>query len=78
MIVAPVFVIALTATPEITGVPVVVNVVLPDVAEVPLAFAETTSKSYSVPAVNPVNVTEWLVTNAGLNVVEVPYADVGP
>jgi hypothetical protein len=70
-----------TVTFEITGaaaVPVVVNVVLPDVAEVPLPFADTTSKSYNVPAVNPVSVTVWLVTSAVFTVVAVPYADVVP
>jgi hypothetical protein len=49
-----------TETFEITGagaVPVVVNVVLADVAEVLPAFADTTSKSYSIPAAKPVNVT---------------------
>jgi hypothetical protein len=72
VIVALVLVIALIATFEITGVPVVVNVVFPDVADVLAAFADTTSKSYSVPAVNPVSVTEWLVTNVAFTVVEVP------
>jgi hypothetical protein len=56
----------------------VVNVVLPDVADVPLAFADTTSKSYSVPAVNPVSVTVWLVTNCVFTVVALPYANVVP
>jgi hypothetical protein len=78
VIVAPVLVIALTATFEITGVPVVVNVVLPEVADVPLPFADTTSKSYSVPAVNPVKVTVWLVTNCVFTAVAVPYAVVVP
>jgi hypothetical protein len=41
-----------------TGIPEVVKVLLAEVTEVPLAFADTTSKSYSVPAVNPVKVTE--------------------
>jgi hypothetical protein len=71
VIVAPVLV-GVTATFEITGVPVVVKVVLPEVAWVPLEFADTTSKSYSVPAVKPVNVTVWLVVSAGFAVVEVP------
>jgi hypothetical protein len=78
VIVAPVLVIALTATFVITGIPVVVNVAFADVADVPLPFADTTSKSYNVPAVNPVSVTEWLVTSCVLTVVEVPYADVVP
>jgi hypothetical protein len=78
VIVAPVLVIPLIATFEITGVPVVVNVVLPEVAEVFPAFADTTSKSYSVPAVKPVSVTEWLVTNVVFTAVELPYAVVGP
>jgi len=50
-----------TVTLEITGagaVPVVVNVEFVEVAEVFAEFAETTSKSYSVPAVKPVSVTE--------------------
>jgi hypothetical protein len=72
VIVAPVLVRALTATFDMTGVPEVVNVLFAEVTEVPLAFTDTTSKSYSVPPVNPVNVTEWLVTSAGLTVVEVP------
>jgi hypothetical protein len=58
VIVAPVLVIPLTATFDTSGAPVVVNVELPEVAAVLLAFAETTTKSYSVPAVNPVIVTE--------------------
>ncbi len=58
MIVAPVLVIALTETFDIKGVPVVVNVVLPEVDDVFPAFADNTSKSYSVPAVNPVRITE--------------------
>ncbi len=76
--VAPVVVIPFTATLEITGAPAVVSVELLEAADVPLAFAETTSKSYRVPAVKPVNVTEWLVTSAVFNVVDVPYADVAP
>jgi hypothetical protein len=78
VIVAPVLVIALTATFEIAGVPVVVNVVFPEVADAFPAFADTTSKSYSVPAVNPVNVTVWLVINCEFTVVAVPYAIVVP
>jgi hypothetical protein len=58
VIVAPVFVIAVTATFEIAGVPEVVNELFIDVADAALAFADTTSKSYSVPAVKPVKVTE--------------------
>jgi hypothetical protein len=58
VIVAPVFVIAVTATFEITGIPLVVKVLFADVTDVPLAFADTTSKSYSVPAVKPDRVTE--------------------
>jgi hypothetical protein len=56
----------------------VVNVLLPEVAEVPLPFAETTSKSYIVPAVNPVSVTEWLVTKAVFTVEADPYAVLVP
>jgi hypothetical protein len=40
-----VLVSALTATFEISGVPVVVNEEFAEVADVPLAFADTTSKS---------------------------------
>jgi hypothetical protein len=68
--VAPVVDIAVTATFEMTGVPVVVNVLLPDVADVLEEFAETTSKSYSVPAVNPVRVTVWLVMSVVFTIVE--------
>jgi hypothetical protein len=56
--VALVFVMAVTATLEITGAPVVVNDVFAEVAELFPAFADTTSKSYNVPAVKPVSVTE--------------------
>jgi hypothetical protein len=74
VIVAPVLVIALTAMLLITGAgaTVVVNVPFDEVADVPLPFAETTSKSYSVPPVSPVSVTEWLVTKAVFTVVAVP------
>jgi hypothetical protein len=60
VIVAPVFVIVVTAILVIIGAVAagVVKDKLPDVADVPLAFAETTSKSYSVPAVKPDSVTE--------------------
>jgi hypothetical protein len=79
VIVTPVFVIALTAILLITGAAaVVVNVLFADVANVPLPFADTTSKSYSVPAANPVSVTVWLVTSAVFTVVADPYAIVGP
>jgi hypothetical protein len=64
-----------TVTFEITGagaVPVVVNIVFADVDEVFAEFADTTSKSYSVPAVKPVNVTEWLVVSVVFTVVELP------
>lgn len=43
---------------------VVVNVKLPEVADAFELLAETTSKSYSVPGVNPVSVTECAVTSA--------------
>jgi hypothetical protein len=78
--VAPVFVIALTAILLMAGAAaaVVVKVVFAEVAAVPLALTETTSKSYRVLAVNPVRVTEWLVTNVVFSVVELPYVPVVP
>jgi hypothetical protein len=76
--VAPEVDMALTATFEMTGVPVVVNVPFPDRADVFEEFAENTSKSYSVPAVKPVSVTVWLVTSVVFNVVELPYDVVVP
>jgi hypothetical protein len=74
VIVAPVFDIALTATLLMTGAAaaIVVNDEFAEVTDVPLAFADTTSKSYSVPAVRPVNVTLWLVCSAVFSVVEDP------
>jgi hypothetical protein len=54
------------------GAAVVVKVVFAEVAEVPVALADTTSKSYRVPGVKPVNVTEWLVTSVVLKVVDEP------
>jgi hypothetical protein len=51
---------------------------LPDVADNEAEFAETTSKSYVVPSVRPVNVTEWLVTIVESNVEFDPYAVVVP
>jgi hypothetical protein len=56
----------------------VVNELFAEVADVPLPFADTTSKSYSVLAVKPVSVTEWLVTSAAFTVDADPYAAVVP
>ncbi len=80
VIVAPVFEIALTAMLLITGAgaAVVVKELLADVTDVPDPFAETTSKSYSVLAVKPDKVTEWLVDSVVVAVVEVPYAVLVP
>jgi hypothetical protein len=65
--------IPVTATELITGVAAkVVNVELADVALVPAEFAETTSKLYVVAAVNPVSVTECVVTKAALSDEEEP------
>jgi hypothetical protein len=71
--VAPVVEIELTTTFEMTGVPVVVNLLFTDVADVPLAFADTTSKSYRTPAVKLASVTEWLVVSVVFNIVAEPY-----
>jgi hypothetical protein len=68
-------------TAEITGVAAgeaVVNVALGDVLDVFAEFADTTSKSYVVPAVKPVSVTEWLVVSVVLSVDELPYPVVLP
>ena len=65
----------------ITGpgaVPVVENVALDEVEESASEFADTTSKSYSVPGVRPVSVTEWLVTEVGSSVVAMVYVEVTP
>jgi hypothetical protein len=40
---------------------------------VPLAFADTTSKSYRTPAVKLASVTEWLVVSVVFNFVAEPY-----
>ena len=65
MIVAPVEVIAVAVTAEITGATaVVVKVALGEVVDRLELLAETTSKSYSVPCVKPVIVTECEVTRA--------------
>jgi molybdate-binding protein len=56
-------------------VPVAVGVAKVEFGEVdavPAEFADTTSKSYVVPAVKPINVTEWLVVNAVFRVDEEP------
>ena len=65
MIVADVEVIAVAVTAEITGgaEPVVVKVAFGEVADTFVLLAETTSKSYSVPGVKPVIVTECEVTS---------------
>jgi hypothetical protein len=44
------------------GVVVVVNVKFVEVAIPPKPLLETTKKSYVVPGVKPVSVTEWAVT----------------
>jgi hypothetical protein len=51
---------------------IVVKEEFADAAGVPLAFADTTSKSYRVLAAKPVSVIEWLVTSAVFTVVEEP------
>jgi hypothetical protein len=56
----------------------VVNVLLAEVADVPLPLADTTSKSYKVPAVKPDSVTEWLVVNVGLRFEAEPYVVLVP
>jgi hypothetical protein len=70
------------ATFEITGgddtTDVVMKVALPEVADIAPAFAETTSKSYVVPSVNPVSVIVWLVTRVGSSVEADPYPFVTP
>jgi hypothetical protein len=50
--------VTLDATAEMTGDAVVVNVELPDVLDTEEPFADTTSKSYMVPGVRPLIVTE--------------------
>ena len=73
MIVAPVEVIAVAVTAEITGATaVVVKVAFGEVAVRLELLAETTSKSYSVPEVKPVIVTECEVTSALFSVDWVP------
>ena len=68
VIVAEVEVIAVAVTEEITGATaVVVKVKLPEVADRLELLAETTSKSYVVPAVRPVSVTECEVTSVLLS-----------
>ena len=65
MIVAPVEVIAVAVTAEITGATaVVVKVEFGELVDRLELLAETTSKSYSVPCVKPVIVTECEVTSA--------------
>jgi hypothetical protein len=70
------------ATLEITGgvdaCAVVVNAELLEVVDTALEFAETTSKSYVVPGVSPVSVTEWLVTRVEFRVEADPYPVVVP
>jgi hypothetical protein len=57
--VAPVVVIAVAATAEMTGgTAVVAKVKLPEVVDWLELFAETTSKSYVVPDARPEMVTE--------------------
>ena len=68
VMVAEVDVIAVAVTAEITGATaVVVKVALGEVVDTFALLAETTSKSYSVPCVKPVIVTECEVTSAPLS-----------
>jgi hypothetical protein len=64
------------ATLVITGgddtTDVVMKVELPEVDDIAPAFAETTLKSYVVPSVRPVRVTEWDVTRVAFRVEEEP------
>ena len=70
---APVEVIAVAVTAEITGATaVVVKVALGEVAVRLELLVETTSKSYSVPGVKPVIVTECEVTSVLFSVDWVP------
>ena len=63
VIVAEVVVMAVAVTAVMVGATaVVVKVELPEVAVRLALLVETTSKSYVVPGVSPVNVTEWAVT----------------
>ena len=50
--------VTLDATPEMTGGGVVATVKLPEVDDAVEPFTETTSKSYVVPGVRPLSVTE--------------------
>ena len=71
----------LEATALIAGpgaVPVVVKVAFDEVEERASELADITSKSYSVPGVRPVRITEWLVTSAGLSVEDKVYVMVTP
>jgi hypothetical protein len=51
---------------------VVRKVELVELADIAPEFAETTSKSYVVPSVRPVSVTEWDVTRVVSRVEEEP------
>jgi hypothetical protein len=72
--VTPELVTPQNATYETTGggavLAAVLNVKLPDVFDVFAAFADTTSKSYVVFAVNPVSVTECAVVSPAVEAVE--------
>jgi hypothetical protein len=63
VMVAPVVVIPVAVTAEMVGGGVVVKVKLPEVVVPPEPFVETRSKSYWVPGVRPVKVTECDVTD---------------
>ena len=80
--VTEVLVTFVVATFEITGgddvCDIVTKVELGELEDIPPRFAETASKSYVVPGVRPVNVTEWLVTEVGLSGEADPYPDVVP
>jgi hypothetical protein len=69
VMVAPVVVIAVAVTAEMVGATaVVVKVALGEVVDRLELLVETTLKSYSVPGVKPVFVTECEVTSALLSV----------
>ena len=69
VMVAPVVVIAVAVTAEITGAAVsVVKVALGEVVDRLELLVETTLKSYSVPGVKPLIVTECAVTSVLLSV----------
>lgn len=79
VMVAPVVVIAVAVTAEMTGSGVNVRkVLLVEVVDWLAAFAEMTAKSYVVLCVSPMRVTEWEVDSVLFTVVDVPYPVVVP